>query len=291
MKKYLEITHRSLSELGVATHRELWETAKQKGYEGLSLSVKTVFEKAAGDTFHAVFSTDSVDRHGDVVMQEPDLRAFRKNPVFLDSHNYDSIEHIIGGVQKIKARKEEGFMDGDIAFFTDNPKGLLARKGVEQGFINATSIGFIPTDFDERTGAITKWELLEISLVSVPANPEALFEKAADPTAVCCVTCGKELGEDEHVEVPTELDNVMELMCPACAAKAGKHAAPEPELAPAPEPVPEPKLNAAAIVARMAANDRAQLRMVARALGELAEEDRNGNKRKLLRALREIMQS
>jgi len=106
------------------------------------------------------------------VKQNFDLKSFKKNPVFLDSHNYSSIEKIIGKIDRAKVKDNK--FQGDIIFNLDNPLGVLARNMVENGFLKATSIGFIPKDFDEK-GNITKSEMLEVSAVSVPANPEALF--------------------------------------------------------------------------------------------------------------------
>lgn len=178
IKKFLNLSQKSLVDLGAASYKDLWEK-NSKDYAGFEIDIKTTFKKGedSENVFHFIFSTDSEDRHGEIVKQNSDLKAFKKNPVILDSHNYDSIEHIIGKALKINTNKEEGFTDGAIEFFIDNPKGLLAKKGVEQEFINATSIGFIPKEFDEK-GNILKWELLEVSLVSVPANAEALREKS-----------------------------------------------------------------------------------------------------------------
>jgi HK97 family phage prohead protease len=176
-RKFFNIESKSLSALGITTQKELWEKAKAKGYDGLSISVETVLTKDANNKFHAVFSTADEDRHGDVVEQNWDLKSYKKNPVYLDSHNYDSIEHIIGRITSL--RSKEG-LQGDIEFALDNPKGLLAFKLAEGGFLNTSSVGFIPKEFSDK-GNITKSELLEISAVSVPANPEALFEKDYEP--------------------------------------------------------------------------------------------------------------
>jgi phage head maturation protease len=59
----------------------------------------------------------------------------------------------------------------------------LAKAGV----LNAVSIGFRPLKSEPlRTGGqkFTKWELLELSIVSVPANPSALIVQRAHPRAV-----------------------------------------------------------------------------------------------------------
>jgi len=175
-KKFYQITNKSLIDLKVKNQKELWEKVKGK-HIGLCACVKTEYIKKedSDNSFSVIMSTSNTDRHMDVVEQNWDLKNFKKNPVFLDSHNYDSIEHIIGKVKKIKI--VEGKLKGEIEFMLDNPKGLLAYKMALGGFLNATSVGFIPMEFDEKTGAIIKSELLENSAVSVPANAEALFEK------------------------------------------------------------------------------------------------------------------
>jgi HK97 family phage prohead protease len=175
MKKYLEISTKSLEELGVKTHKELWAKAQKDGYSGMEVCINAEFTKSIEDdnSFHAIFSTANEDRHGDVVVQDWDLRYFKKNNVLLDSHNYDSIENIIGKITNIKQDK---VLEGDVSFHLANPKGVLAREQVKDGFGNALSVGFIPKEFDDK-GTIMKSELLEVSKVSVPANAEALFVK------------------------------------------------------------------------------------------------------------------
>jgi len=173
MNKFLNLKKKTLKDYKVKTHKELWDKVKGE-YKGLVLDTNVSFTKAEGseNKYHCVFSTASVDRHGDVVLQNFDIKSFKKNPVFLDSHDYSSIEKILGKVINIKVVDDK--LVGDIVFNTDSPLGLLARNMVDNGFLKATSIGFIPKDFNEK-GYIIKSELLEISGVSVPANPEALM--------------------------------------------------------------------------------------------------------------------
>jgi len=174
-KKFYQITNKSFDELKVKTHEELWKKIK-KDHQGFCACVTTVFTKAedSENKFKVVMSTPTEDRHGDIVMQNWVLKYFSKNPVFIDSHNYDSIEHILGKVNKPKVKDNN--LVGEIEFALDNPKGLLAFKLVVGGFLNAVSVGFIPLEFD-NDGKILKSELLELSAVSVPAQAEALFEK------------------------------------------------------------------------------------------------------------------
>jgi len=174
-RKFYQITNKSFDELGVKTHQELWSKVKGE-HTGLCACVDTAFTKSADgeNKFNIVMSTSAEDRHGDIVEQDWDLKNFKKNPVFLDSHNYNSIEHIIGKINKIKIK--DGQLQGEVEFALDNPKGMLAYNLASKGFLNATSVGFIPLEFSQE-GKILKSELLEDSAVSIPANQEALFEK------------------------------------------------------------------------------------------------------------------
>jgi len=203
MKTFYQLQNKSFSDLGVKTYKELWEKVSTE-YRGLSACVHTEF-KQAGDNenkFNVIMSTATEDRHGDIVEQNWDLKSFKKNPVFLDSHNYSSIEHIIGKVNKIKVK--DGKLQGEIEFNLHNPKGVMAFNMALNGFLNATSVGFIPKDFDGE-GKIVKSELLEDSAVSVPANAEALFEKATEASVeksiTECSSCGQ-IHEDKCEEIP-----------------------------------------------------------------------------------------
>ena len=170
MKKFYQIDE-------ISTNiSDVWKKAQKDGFQGLSMTLNTQFKKSSKkEGYFATFSTPSTDRHGDVVEQNWDLKEYKKNPTYLDSHNYSSIERILGKVEGIRVK--DGKLVGRVVFATDNPLGALAEKMVQGGFLNASSVGFIPLEFDEKFEKITKSLLLEISGVAVPANPEALYEK------------------------------------------------------------------------------------------------------------------
>jgi len=180
-EKFFNITNKNLKDLGFKNHKELWESV-QKDYKGFSKEVPVTFEKEEvinkkgekEDRYLMILSTADEDRHGEIVYQEWDLKWFKKNPVLLDSHNYSSIEKIIGKLKNIKVVDNK--LKAEIIFATGTELGAKAKYLVDGGFINANSVGFIPKEFDDK-GNIIKSELLEDSLVSVPANPRALFEK------------------------------------------------------------------------------------------------------------------
>lgn len=134
-------------------------------------------------TFRAIASTDVVDRSGDVIEQDGwDVTNFVKNPVIPWCHDY---------WQPPVARAIEiGVADGALQFtYQAPPKGLYEFADTvwdlyRNGFMFAFSVGFIPK---KKDGSAVGWEdydwdgntweaaeLLEISAVVVPANPEAL---------------------------------------------------------------------------------------------------------------------
>jgi HK97 family phage prohead protease len=143
-----------------------------------STQVKTL----SGNAHEFTISTGDLDRHKDRVDQAGiNLSSYRKNPVVLWSHSYSSlpigkctsIGLGVGG--NLKAVVE--YAPSDI-----NPMGQQVRKLVEKGFISATSIGFVPLDetYNDAGGKdYHKIDLLEFSLVSVPANSGALVSRSA----------------------------------------------------------------------------------------------------------------
>jgi len=103
-----------------------------------------------------VINTGTVDRDHDRVF--PDgayLENFLKNPVLLWGHNYREPWAIIG---RANVRKENG--------------ALVMTP------VRAASIGFRPLEppVENEFGGrdFRRWELLEVSLVPIPANQEAL---------------------------------------------------------------------------------------------------------------------
>lgn len=129
-------------------------------------------------TFRA--SSGSVDRQNEIVDQMGwELDSYRSNPVVLDSHKYESIEDIIG--RAVRVEVVGGALEADI-IFADSEKGECAEELVNQGFLRTVSVGF--RSIERRPGGPgqplthTKAELLEISLVAIPANREAVRLRA-----------------------------------------------------------------------------------------------------------------
>lgn len=114
------------------------------------------------------------DRQGEIVNVDGwDLKNFKKAPRLLWAH--DHTEPAIGKVTKTwyegvgKAKK----LMFEAIFQDVTEKARAIKQLVQDGFINTFSVGFKPLEIDGNV--ITKSELLEISVVNVPANPEAMM--------------------------------------------------------------------------------------------------------------------
>ncbi len=120
-------------------------------------------------------STAAIDRDGDTIdPQGWDTRAYERNSVVLWAHNHQQ-PPVAKATRLWTDRRglhaEVEFPPEGVYPFADQVQGLT-----KAGFINATSVGFRPLKMTPtKTGQhITKAELLEFSLVSIPSNQEAL---------------------------------------------------------------------------------------------------------------------
>lgn len=136
------------------------------------------FVRAAdsNDPLEYVMSDATVDRFGDVIDQAGwDLRNFNANPIALFAH--DS-RFIVG--KWVNVRVEGGKLRGRLELLGAHVSERLRElhAAVSAGILRAVSVGFKPLAEPEliKDGGFrfTKQELVECSLVSIPANPNAL---------------------------------------------------------------------------------------------------------------------
>jgi len=135
--------------------------------------IKGYVEKAQdGELQVSIASTSTTDRDGDIIKVEGwDLKNFKKNPVMLWGHNPYS--PAIGTIKDIK-------IDGDKLTFIpvfdmDDEFARLLYKKYEKNILNTFSVGFKAVEYVQGDNGyiFSKQELLEISAVNVPANPDA----------------------------------------------------------------------------------------------------------------------
>lgn len=134
-----------------------------------------------------VLSDGTVDRMGDII--EPDgwqLGNFRKNPVALYGHDSSALPVGKWANVRVEGKRLVGTLKlaaAGTSRFIDALRSLI-----EQGIIKAVSVGFQPLAYepiDDKNPwdglRFTKVELMECSLVTVPANPNAVALRSLDP--------------------------------------------------------------------------------------------------------------
>jgi HK97 family phage prohead protease/HK97 family phage major capsid protein len=147
----------------------------ERGIDTGAVVHKTVTTEGTGMTF--VLSDAKADRFGDIIEVEGwQLEDFRRNPIALFGHSHS---FPIGKWANVEVR--DGALRGDLQLA---PKGTSdrideIRKLIEADILRATSVGFRPLESeplkdDSWAMRYTKQELVECSVVAVPANPNAL---------------------------------------------------------------------------------------------------------------------
>lgn len=141
----------------------------------LTLDIKEITTEKNG-TFRVIMTTDKKDRDGEIIKIDGwNFENFMKNPVVLYGHNYWGLENIIGRVDKIYRTGNQWIAEGKFASQEANPKAQMVRRLYDEKIIQSVSVGFIikgrdPTD----DSIITSAELIELSFVPIPANPDAV---------------------------------------------------------------------------------------------------------------------
>ncbi len=173
----------------------VWLDGKElkDAYKGNDLSliyrVATAAKPKDSDsrTGEAIITSLAVDRIGDIIDPSGvDLSNYLQNPVVLMNHDRD---RIVGRATSVKLNKGRTEMRALWEFVGEDisEDAEVVWKLWRGGFLNATSVGIIPKELvfaDEVDGkykdiefdgfAISKSELVEFSVVTLPMNQEAL---------------------------------------------------------------------------------------------------------------------
>ena len=153
-----------------------------KGIEMLQKFVSIETKKNGKASFIA--STSTSDRYGDVIDQASwNLEGYKKNPVILLNHRQDMLP--IGRASNVSV--VNGQLEIDVEFDMNDELGASVARKVDEGFLTAVSVGFQPTKaamrselpkdhkaFGKSGMYYEDAELLEVSVVTIPANSEAV---------------------------------------------------------------------------------------------------------------------
>lgn len=167
-------------------HKYAWSIAK----DALGIATLGIDPVTCGtDAIEFTVSTQNPDRDGDVVRSKGcRLQAYTRNPIWMFGHG--AYMFPIG-----KAKAPDGqicvtvlpnLIRAKCHFDMKDQTAAFLKEKVEGGFLNATSIAFVPLSASQREQIkeglsvspvgweFSEWDLTEISLVPVPANSEAI---------------------------------------------------------------------------------------------------------------------
>ena len=163
-------------------------------------------DAAALPVIDFISSSATLDRYDEIIRPEGwQLDNYRRNPVFQNAHQYGDIIFTLGKalITEVRATPRAHLFQR-IEFAVDvNPMARIAYGLYQHRFLNAVSVGFIPLRWQNEDGSehsgisnfkseiseglfqrssegpsprriYLEQELLEVSAVGIPANPEAL---------------------------------------------------------------------------------------------------------------------
>ena len=215
---------------------------------GLPVEVCTPVSPRAGDGTSSsdpeapildfIASSETLDRYDEIIVASGwRLDNYRRNPVFQNAHQYGDVIFTLGkalitevrSIPSSRAAPDQlstinsppsTFLYQRIQFATDvNPMARIAYGLYKGKFLNAVSVGFIPLRWENgsaEAGFRRKYleqELLEVSAVGIPANPEAL-----------------QLGLKAGAIQKADVRELLELLSAACGRRTG--VSPVPSAAP-----------------------------------------------------------
>ena len=169
----------------------IWDDRAAEG-----ITHKTHAEKVNGLEF--VLSDETPDRMDDVIMSDGwQLSNFKKNPIALFGHQERASRSASGRT----CASSTSSCAASWSWHRQAPRERIdeIRALVEANILRAVSVGFRPIETKPRTESdwgvfFTKAELVETSLVSVPANPNALAVAKSlkiSPATIDLVFAGK----------------------------------------------------------------------------------------------------
>ena len=177
--------------------------------------------------FRATITDQTVDRDKEVILAKGmNIKEFKKNGIILFNHDKNMP---IGKSIDIKRVGDALVMTGKLALEGTISEADKIWQLIKQGILKSMSIGFMGTEFrmptkedikdfgKEVIRVISKSQLLEVSVVSVPANQNALItafkDMDIDPKSMLGVSYIEEKCEDiqeDYIQEETIEDQIDE---------------------------------------------------------------------------------
>ena len=144
-------------------------------FEALAKAFEEVKDLKDGvnNSFKVIASSEDIDRSWEIIKVDGwDDSNYKKNPVILSNHSY-RVEDIVWKMTKIY--KEWKNLIVEWIFTEKTEMWKICKDLYNAWFLKTVSVWFIVKKrLDEDRAIIEKAELLEVSFVAVPCNPNAV---------------------------------------------------------------------------------------------------------------------
>lgn len=142
------------------------------------LQSSSALTSVAGRTAFARLSDGSVDRQNDTI--DPAGWKFAAHVPCLYGHDPSTVANVVGRVKNIKVADAALYGSIEFADGAANPNAEAVYQLVKSGVLDSVSVGFRPLEWGfskTRPNGIDfrRCELLECSIVAIPANENAII--------------------------------------------------------------------------------------------------------------------
>lgn len=147
---------------------------------------------AAKGTVEYIASDESIDSYNEVIAASGwKFDRFEKNAPFVDSHNYASIDCLLGRVIDYKVENKQ--LVETVQWAIDVPTNFLAIKGFQMtqaGYLKAVSVGFIPTQYVGKWDTTGTWDevLDDLGMGDLEDSIRCIYtEQQQLELSACCI--------------------------------------------------------------------------------------------------------
>lgn len=198
------------------------------------VEIRASAEDDKARAIEVVASTDALDSHGTIIEQSFDLKRYKRNPVVLFNHNRTADAFFGGGdtnavfpiARAENVRVEEGQLQARLVFASAeaNPLAEQVRLLMKEKILRGVSIGFRrgpKTQVVEEKGEdgqpmmapggypvlrIKRAELVEISVLPIGSNPEAVSRGIGSERDMVRSWTGEDEAKHEDDPMPEPVD-------------------------------------------------------------------------------------
>lgn len=192
------------------------ELVKRNGYEENSQHEynEQQVSQQPSDIYTFIVSTPEVDRYGTIIVPSGiDYTSYLNNPIVLAQHESD--DWPIGKCLGFAMNGEN--LEATLQLHRITDEACEVADLVAAGYVKAVSVGIIPIESEEQTidgkrvTVYTKSELVEFSVVSIPANREALIKKSIESKLQ---TIFKQLKKENRMLTPEQTQAITDNFLP-----------------------------------------------------------------------------